>query len=122
MIIPEINGKIINNKNASVTYNFEPASCSNTNLVTQTGSSTTTNSLLAYPNPTSGEVNVRVPVLKSAKADILISDADGTVVQSRSTNTEGQIEAFDLSDAGPGLYIIKVVSPVAVEHYKIVVQ
>ena len=108
-----------------VSYNFELQSCgnSNTTSLVQLGQSTTTyNSLTTYPNPTTGEVNVKVPVLKAAKANIVVSNTDGTLVESRETKAEGQVEKFDLSNAGPGLYLIKVSSPNTVEHSKVVVQ
>ena len=115
---------IIGKNGVTTTYNFQPKNCNSSNVSTfQLSSGTSSyNTLKAYPNPTTGEVNVQVPVLKSAKADIVITDASGLVVESRNTNTDGQIEKFDLSGKSAGLYLINVISPTAAEHYKILVQ
>lgn len=115
----------IGKNNVNKVYNFVSDNCGNSNVTTTAQTPTgspTYNTLIAYPNPTSGDVNVQMPVLRAAKADIIITDYNGTTVESRSSKTEGQIEKFDLSGKGSGIFTIKLISPSAVEHYKVFVQ
>ncbi|HSI89820.1 MAG TPA: T9SS type A sorting domain-containing protein [Adhaeribacter sp.] len=76
---------------------------------------------MVYPSPTSGEVNVQMPVLQPSSADIVVTDSNGTVVESRSTTANGQVETFDLRHNGPGLYLIRTVTQNGVKHNKVVV-
>nr|WP_280923980.1 T9SS type A sorting domain-containing protein [Aridibaculum aurantiacum] len=75
-----------------------------------------------YPSPTRGEVNIQLPILKSAKAEIVIMSSNGKVVDRRAVKATGQIERFDLRKNGAGMYFIRIVSEEGVENLKVIVQ
>jgi hypothetical protein len=76
----------------------------------------------AYPNPTQGAINVKLPAIISSQAEILILNAGGSIVERRRTAAAGQVESFDLSRHGTGLFFIKVMTADRVEHLKVLVQ
>lgn len=76
----------------------------------------------AYPSPSNGQFNVQLPVLQSAKAEIVVMNLDGKVISRRSVNADGQVEKFDLRKQASGVYFIKVVSEEGVQNLKVVVQ
>jgi hypothetical protein len=81
------------------------------------------NTISAYPSPTKGEINVRMPAIPTGKGEIMIMDSKGTVVERRIVKSiTGQLEKFDLSRKGPGIYIIKVAIGNSVQNIKVVVQ
>ena len=79
-------------------------------------------SVLTYPNPTTGALNIQIPEMEAATAEIIIMNASGTVIDSRTSNANGQVENFDLAAYGPGIYLIKVITATSVEHSKVMVQ
>ena len=76
----------------------------------------------AYPSPSTGEVNIQLPLLPASRADIIIMKANGTLVESRSSAAAGQVEKFELRRNGPGLFFIKVITENGVDHIKVLVQ
>ncbi len=103
------------------TYNFEGVPCI-VPIYQPKPNTTVTNTTLTYPNPTSGALNIQVPVEKSSKAEIVIMDATGTIVESRKSKADGQVETFNLSDNGAGLYLIQVITKSKVERGKAIVK
>ena len=77
-----------------------------------------------FPSPTRGELNIQLPAIKSAKAEIVIINAGGNVIERRVIKNGfiGQIERFDLRRNGSGIYFIKIISEQGVENLKVVVQ
>ncbi|WP_207494418.1 right-handed parallel beta-helix repeat-containing protein [Aridibaculum aurantiacum] len=75
-----------------------------------------------YPSPTRGQVNIQLPTLKSSKAEIVIMNSSGIIVERRAVKAIGQVERFDLSRNGAGMYFIKVVSEEGVKNLKVIVQ
>ncbi|MBS1580659.1 MAG: T9SS type A sorting domain-containing protein [Bacteroidetes bacterium] len=65
--------------------------------------------LLLYPNPTSGEVDMRMPAGAGANATASILDAAGRVVhQERVPVSGGSTARLDLHDLAPGLYTVQL--------------
>jgi hypothetical protein len=64
-----------------------------------------------YPNPNHGQFKLLLQNFKSTKAEVMILDAKGIVLQKRTLNlTQNTIADFGLEGKAPGLYLIKVVS------------
>jgi hypothetical protein len=76
----------------------------------------------AYPNPSKGEINIQLPELQSDLAEITILNANGSIVERRSAAPAGQVEKFELSRNGPGLFFIKVITENGADHLKVVVE
>ena len=75
-----------------------------------------------YPNPTNGEIFVRLPKLENGRVEIFIISANGTVVEKRAKQPGGQTERFDLSKSGAGIYLVKVMTAAEVEVFRVVFQ
>jgi uncharacterized delta-60 repeat protein len=77
----------------------------------------------AYPNPNSGQFKLLLQNFQSPKAEVLIYDAKGTLIQKRSLNlTQNTVADFDLKSKAAGLYLIKVVSASGIKNMKVMVQ
>jgi hypothetical protein len=66
-------------------------------------------SVLVYPNPSIGEVSIKINGLNGQKADVLIFDALGKVVKQESKNVFGR-EMVSFSDFVAGSYLVIVVT------------
>jgi hypothetical protein len=121
-LICAVDGLTIGVNGSNTTYNFEGTPCPTPAIYQPKPNTTVSSSAFAYPNPTSGEINIQVPTEKSTKAEIVIINASGAVVESRKAKANGQIEQFDLSGSGPGLYLIQVITKNKVNHGKAIVQ
>lgn len=75
-----------------------------------------------YPNPTTGEVFVRLPRTANARVEILIISANGTVIEKRAIHPGGQTERFDLRGYGIGVYLVKISRADEVEVFRVVFQ
>jgi len=82
------------------------------------------NDLKVYPNPTSGKFKLRLDNFKASKAEIIVVDASGTIIEKQTIEltTDGQIVNFNLSKNAPGLYVIKVITNTAVQTTKVLLQ
>ena len=70
-------------------------------------------SVLIYPNPSSGVLNIFILNLKDKNAQIYLYDALGQVIDSRSfmsIDTDQKMIALDMSEFVDGIYFIRVVS------------
>lgn len=76
----------------------------------------------AFPSPSKGEVNIKLPSLKSSKTEIVIMNANGNIVERRAVRAIGQIERFDLRRNGAGMYFVNIVSEEGVQKLKVIVQ
>jgi hypothetical protein len=79
--------------------------------------------MTTYPNPNSGQFKLLLQNFQSPKAEVLIYDAKGTLIQKRSLNlTQNTVADFDLKSKAAGLYLIKVVSASGIKNMKVMVQ
>ena len=82
---------------------------------------TVNNDNIVYPNPTQGVVRVKVDMVQSPKAEILILNSKGYVVERR--NAAGSnAQSFDLRKYGTGIFVIKIVSGNNTISNKVLVQ
>lgn len=85
------------------------------------GAQQVNNENIVYPNPTQGVVRVKVDMLQSPNAEILIMNAKGFLVERR--NAAGSsAQSFDLRKYGTGIFVIKIVSGKNVISNKVLVQ
>jgi hypothetical protein len=77
-----------------------------------------------FPNPTSGDINISLPAIKSGKAEIIITNAKGMIIDRKVVNAIGlgRIERFNLRRNGAGMYFIRIVSEEGVQSMKVMIQ
>ena len=75
-----------------------------------------------YPNPTTGEIFVRLPKAENGRVEILIVNSNGMVLEKMAKRPGGQTERFDLNKYGIGIYFVKVFRADEVEVFKVVFQ
>ncbi|MEJ7766433.1 MAG: thrombospondin type 3 repeat-containing protein [Chitinophagaceae bacterium] len=77
-----------------------------------------------FPNPNDGQFNVRLVTTKAVKAEVLILDAKGSLVERRLVQLTGtgQLLRFTLKNKTNGTYVVKVVSGGVVQTTKLAVQ
>lgn len=77
-----------------------------------------------YPNPTSGDVNISLPAVKSGKAEIIITNVKGMITDRKMVNVTGlgQIERFNLRRHGAGMYHIQILTEEGVQNMKVIIQ
>lgn len=65
-----------------------------------------------YPNPTSGQIAVKLQSIASDEIMLVLVDQQGTVIQSESILTvySGMVLTLDLSSLVPGIYFLKISS------------
>ena len=78
---------------------------------------------LVYPNPSNGTFNLEYTI-ESGKVSILVTDITGKeVYQEVFLNPIMDIkETLDLSNSGPGVYFLRLVSDLGVLHRRLVVE
>lgn len=74
--------------------------------------------LILYPNPSQGAVTVRFEV--GGEKEILVFNALGSIITKISTRAD--VENIDLTEAGKGIYFIKVKADNLSGNYRIIVQ
>ncbi|MEJ7684499.1 MAG: choice-of-anchor Q domain-containing protein [Segetibacter sp.] len=77
-----------------------------------------------YPNPNNGQFNVQLNTTKATKAEVLVLNAQGSIVERRQVQLtgKGQTLSFNLGNKATGLYIVKVISEDGVQTMKVAVQ
>ncbi|GGF04689.1 T9SS type A sorting domain-containing protein [Flavobacterium limi] len=77
-----------------------------------------------YPNPSSGQFNVRFSGFKSSKATIVISDITGQVIVKKDVELTGndQNAAFSMPNRNHGVYLLKVISEEGTKTLKILTE
>jgi hypothetical protein len=79
--------------------------------------------LLTYPNPNHGQFKLLLQNFGSTKAEVMILDAKGTLVQKRSINlTQNTVADFDLQGKAAGFYYVRVVSSSGTQSVKVLIQ
>ncbi|MEJ7678705.1 MAG: T9SS type A sorting domain-containing protein [Segetibacter sp.] len=78
----------------------------------------------AYPNPNNGRFNLQLKGATSGKAEVLVTNANGVVVERRNVllTGKGQTLSFNLQNEATGLYIVKVINEDGVQAMKVVIQ
>ena len=73
---------------------------------------TATSDVVAFPNPTSGKLNIQWNVIATEKATVTVADVAGRIVYSSSLNMQqgAGTHQLDLSNLGNGLYILNIKS------------
>ncbi len=77
-----------------------------------------------YPNPSRGQFALQLNNAKATKAEVLILNAQGSIVERRQAQLtgRGQTLSFNLGNKATGLYMVKVVSEDGVQTMKVSVQ
>jgi hypothetical protein len=79
--------------------------------------------LSTYPNPNKGQFKLLLQNFASQKAEVVILDAKGTVVQKRTLNlSQSTIADFDLKGKARGLYYLKAMTDEGTRVLKVVIQ
>jgi hypothetical protein len=83
-----------------------------------------TTSVAAYPNPTRGLFTMQLSHAKAGKAQVVIMDANGKLVERRAVvlNQGVQTLSFNLQGKASGLYLVKVVGAAVEKVFKVYVQ
>ena len=66
------------------------------------------NSMLAYPNPSNGELHIALPTAITEQLEITLFDLAGKLVFKHSQYPDGRNLSYDLSHLAKGSYILKV--------------
>ena len=76
------------------------------------------------PNPNDGQFTVQLSNFKTTKAEVLILDFKGSIIESRQVQLtgKGQTLHFNIRNKPGGMYVVKVVSTEGVQTTKVVVQ
>ncbi|MEJ7684507.1 MAG: T9SS type A sorting domain-containing protein [Segetibacter sp.] len=82
------------------------------------------NAFNIYPNPTHGQFTLKLNNTEATKAEVLILNAQGSIVERRQVQLtgKGQTLSFNLGNKASGLYIVKVISEDGVQRLKVAVQ
>jgi hypothetical protein len=79
--------------------------------------------ITTYSNPNRGQFKVLLQNSASQKAEVLVVDAKGAIIQKRSLNlNQNTITDFDLRGKARGMYYIKVVSSNGTKVSKVLIQ
>ena len=78
----------------------------------------------AFPNPTRGRFEITVSTGNTGAAQVLVMNANGTVVDRRNVmlTTKGQVLSLDLTGKPAGVYLVKIISKGGSQTEKIIVQ
>ena len=77
-----------------------------------------------YPNPNNEQFTLQLNSIKATKAEVLILNAQGVMVERRQVQLtgKGQTLTFNMGNKVTGLYTVKVVSEDGVQTIKVMVQ
>jgi hypothetical protein len=84
----------------------------------------TTAEVLVYPNPSSGQFNVRFNGFKTARATVVISNITGQIVLKKEIELTGndQNVAFSIPNHNYGVHLLKVISDEDTKTIKIIIE
>lgn len=82
---------------------------------------TTKQSFIVGPNPTNGLVDLRMNGV-TGKADVIITSANGSVVERRSISNTNTVQRFNLDQQPSGLYLMRIITDQGIQVHKLVVQ
>ncbi|WP_165830098.1 rhamnogalacturonan lyase family protein [Flavobacterium hydrophilum] len=87
-------------------------------------SKVSTAEVLVYPNPSSGQLNVRFNGFKSSKATVVISNITGQIVLKKEIELTGndQNVAISIPNQNQGVYLLKVISDEDTKTLKIIIE
>ncbi len=111
-------------------YDMAPAPVPNivikdiSNLGVKKTAGSVTTEVLVYPNPSSGQFNVRFNGFKSSKATVVISNITGQIVVQKDVELTGNDQTITLSfpNHNHGVYILKVTSEEGTRTLKILIE
>lgn len=80
--------------------------------------------VLVYPNPSSGQFNVRFNSFKSSKATVIVSNITGQIVLKKEIELTGndQNVAISIPNQNQGVYLLKVISDEDTKTLKIMIE
>jgi hypothetical protein len=79
--------------------------------------------ITTYPNPSNGQFKVLLQNFAAPRAEVLVVDAKGAIIQKRSLNlNQNTITDFDLKGKARGMYYIRVVSSNGTKVSKVLIQ
>ncbi len=79
-------------------------------ILSQDNSQTIEPEMLIYPNPTSGELYVRIPPAIQEKMSIEIVDAQGRLITTNNQIVRNGILEFDTNQLASGVYLLRVIT------------
>ncbi|MEL1252375.1 T9SS type A sorting domain-containing protein [Flavobacterium sp. DGU38] len=111
-------------------YDMAPVPASNivikdiSSLRVKKTTASVTAEVLVYPNPSSGQFNIRFNGYKSSKATVVISDITGQVLVKKDIELTGndQNAAFSIPNHNYGVYLLKVISEEGTKTLKILIE
>jgi hypothetical protein len=111
-------------------YDMAPVPASNivikdiSNLGIKKPGPAVTAEVVVYPNPSSGQFNIRFNGYKSSKATVIISDITGQVLVKKDVELNGNDQnlAFNIPNPNHGVYLLKVISEEGTKTIKILIQ
>jgi len=75
-----------------------------------------------YPNPSRGQVQLKLANGKAARSEIQIVNSRGIVVERRTVAGNAQNISFDLKKYGTGVFLVKIVNGATTQTEKVLVQ
>lgn len=75
-----------------------------------------------YPNPTNGEVNIKLQANIPKEAKIALIDITGQLLQEWETDHLGMDQNLDISSYPPGIYLLELVTKTGIDQKKIILQ
>jgi hypothetical protein len=80
------------------------------------------NSLLVYPNPTNGKINIKFELIKSMPLSISLFDACGRITKNllEANKNRGEVQ-YNLTNLAKGVYFVKLETNTGLSEYKKIV-
>ncbi|CAD0007006.1 rhamnogalacturonan lyase family protein [Flavobacterium salmonis] len=111
-------------------YDMAPVPASNivikdiSNLGVKKTDASVTAEVMVYPNPSSGQFNIRFSGYKSSKATVVISDITGQVLVKKDIELTGKDQngVFSIPNHNHGVYLLKVISEEGTKTLKILIE
>jgi len=82
------------------------------------------NNVAAYPNPSSGILNVKFDVEKAGMLNVMLTNLNGQIIKQEVLNNfSGQFhQSFDLSNEAKGIYLLRIISDKGEVNKKIIIK
>ena len=91
-------------------------------LLASRSATTQQSGLTVYPNPTHGSFRVVLPAATARTANVIMRDVTGRVVLTQYQSLNGIDLTIDATSLKPGLYMMQVTTPEAMQTSRVVVQ
>src|SRR5215203_718251 len=75
-----------------------------------------------YPNPSRGQVQVKLGAVTSSKTQVMVINSRGITVEERTISSSSQALPLNLRKYGTGVFLVKIISGSSVQTQKVLVQ